>query len=101
MAGRAPIDRGGQMMTLYRSKTGIVDAFRYQSGLETMDFKYPYPDWLEGYVVVRGEFGLDLNTKFGKVTVRPGQWIVNAGNGNIRVLNPEVFHAEYEAVTGA
>jgi hypothetical protein len=67
----------------YRSKTGTVDAFRYQSGLETMDFKYPFPDWLEGHVVVRGEFGLDLNTKFGKVTVRPGQWIVNAGNDNI------------------
>ena len=42
-------------MTLYRSKTRTVDAFRYQSGLETMDFKYPYPDWLEGHVVVRGE----------------------------------------------
>jgi hypothetical protein len=66
-----------------------------------MDFKYPFPDWLEGHVVVRGEFGLDLNTKFGKVTVRPGQWIVNAGNDNIRALNPEVFDAEYEAVTGA
>jgi hypothetical protein len=89
------------MMTLYQSKTGTVDAFRYQSGLETMDFRYPYPDWLEGHVVVRREFGLDLNTKFGKVTVRPGQWIVNAGNGNIHVLDPEVFHAEYEAVTGA
>ena len=88
-------------MTLYRSKTGTVDAFRYQSGLETMDFKYPFPDWLEGHVVVRGEFGLDLNTKFGKVTVQPGQWIVNAGNDNTRALNPEVFHAEYEAVTGA
>ena len=88
-------------MTLYRSKTGTVDAFRYQPGLETMDFKYPYPDWLEGYVVVRGEFGLDLNTRFGKVTVRPGHWIVDAGNGKLRVLNPEVFHAEYEAVTGA
>ena len=88
-------------MTLYRRKKETVDAFRYQSGLETMDFKYPYPDWLEGYVIVRGEFGLDLNTKFGKVTVRPRQWIVNAGNGNIHVLNPEVFHAEYEAVAGA
>jgi hypothetical protein len=70
------------------SKTGTVDAFRYQSGLETMDFKYPHPDWLEGHVVVHGEFGLDLCTKFGKVTVRPGQWIVNADNGNIHVLDP-------------
>jgi hypothetical protein len=88
------------MMTLYRSKTETVDAFRYQSGLETMDFKYPYPDWLEGYVVACGESGLELYIKFGKVTVRPGQWIVNAGNGKIRVLNPEVFHAEYKLVTG-
>jgi hypothetical protein len=89
------------MMTLYRSKTETVEAFRYQSDLETMDFKYPYPDWLEGYVVTRGEFGLELYTKSGKVAVRPGQWIVNAGTGNVRVLNPEVFHAEYEALTGA
>jgi hypothetical protein len=80
------------------TKSGTVDAFRYQSGLETMDFKYPYPDWLERHVVVRGEFGLDLCTKFGKVTVRPGQWIVNAGKGNIHVLDPDVFHAEYAAV---
>jgi hypothetical protein len=88
-------------MTLYRSKTGTVEAFRYQSDLETMDFKYPYPDWLEEHLVVRGEVGLDLYTKFGKVTVRPGQWIINAGKGNIHVLNPEVFHARYEALTGA
>jgi len=88
-------------MTLYRSKTETVEAFCYLADLETMDFRYPYPDWLEGCVVVRGEFGLDLDTKFGKVTVRPGQWIVNAGNGNIQVLDPEVFHARYEAVTGA
>jgi hypothetical protein len=88
-------------MTPYRSKTETVDAFRYQSGLETMDFKYPYPDWLEGYVVASGEFGLELSTRFGKVTVRPGQWIVNAGSGKIHILNPDVFHAEYEAVAGA
>jgi hypothetical protein len=60
------------MMTLYRSNAEIVEAFRYLPDLETMDFKYPYPDWLEGHVVVRGEFGLELNTKSGKVTVRPG-----------------------------
>ena len=60
-----------EMMTLYRSKTETIDAFRYQSDLETMDFKYPYPDWLEGYVVARDEFGLEFSTKFGEVTVRP------------------------------
>ena len=89
------------MMTLYRSNAEIVEAFRYLPDLETMDFKYPYPDWLEGHVVVRGEFGLELNTKSGKVTVRPGQWIVHAGNGDIHVLEPGVFHAKYKALTGA
>jgi hypothetical protein len=88
------------MMTL-RSKRETVTLFAINPAWRLWIFKYPYPDWLEGYVVVRGEFGLELSTKFGKVTVRPGQWIVNAGNGKIRVLNPEVFHAEYEAVTGA
>ena len=88
-------------MTLYRSKTETVEAFRYLADLETMDFRYPYPDWLEGCVVVRGEFGLELNTKFGKLTVRPGQWILNAGNGNIQVLSPEAFDAEYKAVRDA
>lgn len=39
-----------------------------------MDFRYPYPDWLEACVVVRGEFGLDLDTKFGEVTVPPWQF---------------------------
>jgi hypothetical protein len=102
------------MMTLYRRKSETVEAFHYrpdspktveafhyQPDLETMDFKYPYPDWLEGYVVFRGEFGLDFNTKFGKVTVRPRQWIINAGSGNIHVLNQEVFHATYQALTDA
>jgi hypothetical protein len=89
------------MMTLYRSNAEIVEAFRYLPDLETMDFKYPYPDWLEGHVVVRGEFGLELNTKSGKVTVRPGQWILNAGNGNTQVLSPEAFHGEYKAVRDA
>jgi hypothetical protein len=89
------------MMTLYRSKTETVEAFRYLSDVETMDFKYPYPDWLEAYVVARGEFGLDLSPTSGKVTVRPGQWIVHAGNGDIRVLDAEVFHARYKALTGA
>ena len=88
-------------MTLYRSKTESVEAFLYQPGLETMDFRYPYPDWLKGYVVARGEFGLDLHTTSGKVTVRPGQWIVHAGNGHIHVLEPDVFHARYKALTGA
>ena len=78
-------------MTLYRSKTETVDAFRYQSGLETMDFKYPYPDWLEGYVVARGDFGLELSTKFGKVTVRPGQWIVNDRNVPFAGIGAEGF----------
>jgi hypothetical protein len=86
------------MMTLYRRQSETVEAvhyrldlpktveaFHYQPDLESMDFKYPYPDWLEKYVVIRGEFGLDLNTKFGKITVRPRQWIVNAGNGNIHI----------------
>jgi len=86
-------------MTLYRSKTETVEAFRYLS-MQTMDFRYPYPDWLEGHVVVRGEFGLDLDTRLGRVMVRPGQWIVNAGNGNIRVFDPEVFHARYKPVIG-
>jgi len=54
------------MMTLYRSNAEIVEAFRYLPDLETMDFKYPYPDWLEGHVVVRGEFGLELNTNPGR-----------------------------------
>jgi hypothetical protein len=88
-------------MTLYRSKTETVEAFRYLSRLETMDFRYPYPDWLGGYVVIRGEFGLEFYTKSGKVTVRPGQWILNAGNGNIQILNPEAFHAEYKAIRDA
>ena len=33
-------------MTLYRGKLETVEAFHYEAALETMDFKYPFPDWL-------------------------------------------------------
>jgi hypothetical protein len=36
-------------MTLYRGKLATVEAFHYEAALETMDFKYPFPDWLKKY----------------------------------------------------
>jgi hypothetical protein len=40
-------------MTLYRRKLETVEAFHYEAALETMDFKYPFPDWLKDMVTVR------------------------------------------------
>ncbi len=82
-------------MTLYRSKLETVEAFHYEAALETMDFKYPFPDWLKDIFTVRENAVLQLDTAFGLVSVKPGQWVVKHSRGN---LDPEEFHREYKAV---
>jgi hypothetical protein len=62
-------------MTLYRSKLETVEAFHYEAALETMDFKYPFPDWLKDMFTVRENAVLQLDTAFGLVSVKPGQWV--------------------------
>ena len=52
-------------MTLYRRKLETVEAFHYEAALETMDFKYPFPDWLKDKVTVRENAVLQLDTDFG------------------------------------
>ena len=47
-------------MTLYRGKLATVEAFHYEAALETMDFKYPFPDWLKDMVTVRENAILQL-----------------------------------------
>src|SRR6476619_5274766 len=63
-------------MTLYRRKLETVEAFHYEAALETMDFKYPFPDWLKDMVTVRENAILHLDTDFGLVRVKPGQWLL-------------------------
>jgi hypothetical protein len=84
-------------MTLYRSNLGMVEAFRYLTGIQTMDFKYPFPDWLEDRVTVRDNV-LQLNTQSGLVLVQPGQWVVKDKRDTLQILDPEEFHRTYKAV---
>lgn len=86
-------------MTLYRRKLETVEAFHYEAALETMDFKYPFPDWLKDMVTVRENAILQLDTDSGLVWVKPGQWIVKDGRGNLHILDPEEFHKRYEAAS--
>jgi hypothetical protein len=86
-------------MTLYRRKLETVEAFHYEAALETMDFKYPFPDWLKDMVTVRENAILHLDTDFGLVRVKPGQWVVKDSSGNLRILDPEEFHKRYEAAS--
>jgi hypothetical protein len=86
-------------MTLYRGTLETVEAFQYQAALETMDFKYPFPDWLRDVVTVRENAILQLDTDFGLVWVRPGQWVVKHSRGNLDILDPEEFHRTYRAVS--
>jgi hypothetical protein len=48
-------------MTLYRRMLETVEAFHYEAALETMDFKYPFPDWLRDVVTVRENAILQLD----------------------------------------
>jgi hypothetical protein len=86
-------------MTLYRGTLETVEAFQYQAALETMDFKYPFPDWLRDVVTVRENAILLLDTDFGLVWVKPGQWVVKHSRGNLDILDPEEFHRRYRAVS--
>ena len=85
-------------MTLYRSKLETVEAFRYQAALETMDFKYPFPDWLKDIVTVRENAILHLDTDFGLVGVKPGQWVVKDRMDDLHILDPEEFHRSYQVL---
>ena len=84
-------------MTLYRGKLETVEAFHYQAALETMDFKYPFPDWLRDVVTVRENAILQLDTDC--LRVKPGQWVVKHNRGNLDILDPEEFHRRYKAVS--
>ena len=86
-------------MTLYRGPLETVEAFQYQAALETMDFKYPFRDWLRDVVTVRENAILQLDTDFGLVWVKPGQWVVKHSRGNLDILDPEEFHRRYRAVS--
>ena len=86
-------------MTLYRRKSETVEAFHYEAALETMDFKYPFPDWLKNMVTVRENAILQLDTDSGLVWVKPGQWVVKDSMDNLRILDPEEFNRSYEAVS--
>lgn len=86
-------------MTLYRGKLETVEAFHYQAAIETMDFKYPFPDWLKDRITVE-ENALRLHTRTGPVVAKPGQWIVRDKRDNLHVLDPEEFHNNYKALTG-
>jgi hypothetical protein len=86
-------------MTLYRSKLETVEAFHYEAALETMDFKYPFPDWLKDMVRVRENAILQLDTDIGLVWVKSGQWVVKHSKGNLDILDPEEFHRRYKAVS--
>ena len=86
-------------MTLYRGTLETVEAFQYQAALETMDFKYPFPDWLKDMATVSENAILHLDTDFGLVRVKPGQWVVKDSSGNLHILDPEEFHRSYEALS--
>ena len=89
--------RTGSKLTLYRGKLETVEAFHYEAALQTMDFKYPFPDWLKDIVTVRENAVLKLDTNFGTVWVKPGQWVVKNSRGNLHILDPEEFHRRYGA----
>ena len=86
-------------MTLYRGKLATVEAFHYEAALETMNFKYPFPDWLKNMATVRENAILQLHTNSGLVWVKPGQWVVKDRSDNLHILDSDEFHRSYEAVS--
>ena len=85
-------------MTLYRGELATVEAFHYQAALETMDYKYPFPDWLKNIVTIRENAILQLDTNSGSVSVKPGQWVVKDSGDSLHILDSEEFHRRYKAL---
>jgi hypothetical protein len=84
-------------MTLYRGRLGTVEAFRYQAGYQTMDFKYPFPDWLRDKVTVKDNI-LQIDIHSHVLLVKFGQWIVKDKRDILHILDPDEFHKNYEAL---
>jgi hypothetical protein len=81
-------------MTLYRRNLETVEAFHYEAALETMDLKYPFPDWLKKMVTVRENAILQLDTDSGLVWVKPGQWVVKRQQGQSTHIGPRRISQE-------
>ena len=86
-------------MTLSRGKLATVEAFHYEAALETMDFKYPFPDWLKNMATVRENAILQLHTNSGLVWVKPGQLVGKGSSQNLHILDSDEFHRRYKAVS--
>jgi hypothetical protein len=54
---------------------------------------------LKDMVTVRENAILHLDTDFGLVRVKPGQWVVKDSSGNLHILDLEEFHKRYEAAS--
>jgi hypothetical protein len=87
----APIPARATSVTLYRGNLEVVEAFHYQAAYQTMDLKYPLPDWLKDRATVNGKT-LDLETNSGSIAVKPGQWILRDRRGNLQILEAHEFH---------
>lgn len=92
-------------MTLYRRIPEVVEAFHYEASLETMDRRYPLPDWLveSAEIIPDGPTRkiIQVRPKLGNyLYVYPGQWVIRYKNGGYQVLNKKEFLQKFEAMEG-
>lgn len=89
-------------MKTYQKKPATVEAVQWPED-ENADAT-EICAWLEGLgetfdvigCAVYGRCAM-IQVDVGEIKVRPGHWIIRAGNGTFSTVSPEEFAAEYEA----
>lgn len=89
-------------MAEFRKKPVVIEAFQWTGGREQLED----PIWIveairDGAVEITGS-GDDLRMEIlateGRISARPGYWIVRETDGAIWLKHPKAFAAEYEGI---
>ena len=84
-------------MTLYRKRQFTVEAYKWLADQETMDYRVPLPEWLDGKATKDGQY-LSIFAQGESLTAVHGDWVTQDKRGIIRVYSAKHFDDEFEAM---
>lgn len=85
----------GSTPARYRKKPVEIEAIRLVETLP-LDVFWEFVGDIEG--IEFDEHGVTIDTLEGRMTARPGDWIIRGVKGELYPCKPEIFEATYEAV---
>ncbi len=90
-------------MSRYRKRPVIIDAVRWDPPFKT----FPVPEWVGEAInknpqevgsLFRYGDDIHIHTLEGKMTARPGDYIIRGVKGELYPCKPDIFEATYELV---